>query len=299
MVGSIASSPAVDLSRLPEPTIIEQLDFETRLSAKLAALIALYPEFNALVESDPAMKLLEADSYDELVLARAFNDAARGMLLAFATGAQLDHLAALFGVARLTITPANPATSTAAVMETDTALRQRVQLAPHSFSVAGPELAYVFHARSADPDVADASAVSPSPGQVVVTVLSASGTGIPSAEVLQAVTDRLNDDVRPLTDQVTVRAAEPVDFAIDAELFVFAGPDQNLILQTAQDSLAAYLASVRYLGRDIARSAIFAALQVGNVQRVVLNAPAEDIAITPGQIANPTATSVVIAGTEI
>lgn len=299
MVGSIASSPAVDLSHLPEPTIIEQLDFETRLSAKIAALIALYPAFNALVESDPAMKLLEADSYDELVLARAFNDAARGMLLAFATGAQLDHLAALFGVARLTITPANPATNTAAVMETDTALRQRVQLAPHSFSVAGPELAYVFHARSADPDVADASAVSPSPGQVVVTVLSASGTGIPSAEVLQAVTDRLNDDVRPLTDQVTVRAAEPVDFAIDAELFVFAGPDQNLILQTAQDSLAAYLSSVRYLGRDIARSAIFAALQVGNVQRVVLNAPAEDIAITPGQIANPTATSVVIAGTEI
>jgi phage-related baseplate assembly protein len=45
-------------------------------------------------------------------------------------------------------------------MEADEDLRQRIVLAPESFSVAGPELAYVFHARSAHPDVLDASATS-------------------------------------------------------------------------------------------------------------------------------------------
>lgn len=298
-ISSIASSPAIDLSRLPEPEIIDQPTFEARLAGKLAQLLALHPEFSALVESDPAMKLLEADSYDELVLAQAFSDAARGLLLAFATGARLDHLAALFAVERMEITPANAETGAAAVLESDTALRQRVQLAPHAFSVAGPELAYVFHARSAHADVADATATSPTPGQVVVTVLSASGSGVPGAPVLDAVRNRLDGDVRPLTDEVIVQPAALVDVAITAQLYVFAGPDQALILSTAQASLAAYLAGARRLGRDIARSAVIAALHVGNVQRVVLTSPPVDVVITPAQVANITATTVTVAGTEI
>ena len=297
MVGSIASSPAVDLSVLPAPTLVAQPSFETRLAAKLASLIAQYPAFSALLESDPAMKLLEADSYDEMVLAQACNDAARGMLLAFAKGDNLDQLAALYDVARLTITEATE--TEAAVMESDSAFRQRIQLAPHAFSVAGPELAYVFHARSAHGDVADATAVSPTPGEVVVTVLSTSGDGVPSTEVLDAVDTVLQGDVRPLTDHVTVQAAEPVDFPIEAQLYVFAGPDQALILQTAQDALDAHLAEVRKLDRDIARSALIAALHVGNVQRVDLIQPPADIPISSSQVGNPTSVTVTIAGTEL
>lgn len=295
MVGSIASSSAIDLSQLPPPVILPQPDFEARLAGKLATLLSIHPEFTALVESDPAFKLLEADSYDEMVLAQAMNDAARGMLLAFARGAQLDHLAALFGVTRLIVTPADPVTGTPAVLESDTALRQRVQLAPHSFSVAGPELAYVFHARSAHGDVADATAVSPEPGEVLVTVMSASGNGVPSGAVLQAVRDRLDDDVRPLTDHVTVAPAALVNFAIAANLTVFAGPDPELIRDTALDSLTVYLANAHRLGRMIPRSAITAALHVGNVERVDLIAPAADIEPTPGQVAHPTAIVINVA----
>lgn len=299
MVGSIASSPAIDLSALPAPQVIAQPSFETRLAGKLAQLLALAPEFTALVESDPAMKLLQADTYDEVVLAQAMNDAARGLLLAFAAGAQLDHLAALFAVTRLTVTPADPETGAPAVLESDTALRQRVQLAPHAFSVAGPELAYVFHARSADPDVADATAISPTPGEVLVTVLATSGTGVPSAPVLDAVRAVLDGPVRPLTDHVTVQAAQLVDFDIEAQLHVFAGPDQGLILSTANAALAAYLASARRLGRDIPRSALIAALHVGNVQRVELLAPLADVVITAQQAANPVSITVTVAGTEL
>lgn len=284
MVGSIASSPAIDLSGLPAPLIIDQPDFEARLAGKLASAIAAFPAFADLVESDPALRLLQADSYDELVLAQAFNDAARGMLIAFATGPRLDHLAALFGVTRL-------------ADETDTALRQRLQLAPHSFSVAGPELAYVFHARSADPDVADATATSPTPGQVVVTVLSASGNGVPPNAVLGAVRAVVAGPVRPLTDEVIVQAATLVPFGIVARLWVFAGPDQGLILQTALNSLNAHIAASRKLGRAVSRTSIIAALHVANVQRVELDAPAADIAISAAQIASVTDIDVTVAGT--
>ncbi|WP_062347144.1 baseplate J/gp47 family protein [Novosphingobium sp. CCH12-A3] len=286
MVGSIASSPAIDLSGLPAPDVIEQPSFETRLAAKLASAIAQYPAFVDLVESDPAMKLLQADSYDEMILAQAFADAARGLLLAYATGPRLDHLAALFAVDRLD-------------GETDTALRQRVQLAPHSFSVAGPELAYVYWARSADPDVADATAVSPTPGQVVVTVLSASGDGVPASGVLDAVTELLTGPVRPLTDEVIVQPATLVEFGIVARLWVFAGPDQGLILQTSIDSLNAHLAASRKLGRDVTRSSLIAALHVANVQRVDLDGPVDDIVIGTSEIASVTDIDVTIAGTVI
>lgn len=332
MVGSIASSPAIDLSSLPAPVLVDQPDYETRLAAKLARLITQMPSFSALVESDPAMLLLEADSYDELVLAQAVNDACLQLLLAYATGANLDQIGANMDCPRLVVTPATDTTD--AVMETDTVYRQRIQLAPHQFSVAGPELAYVFHARSAHADVADATAVSPKPaditalvlsilaahdgdaalvadmttaldeadwpGDVTVTVLSSTGTGVPSAEVLAAVDTVLQGDVRPLTDNVTVQAPELVDYAIKARIYPFAGPDQDLILETAKDQLDAYLATARKLGRDVSRSAHIAALFVGStVQRVELDSPAGDIAVSTSQLGNPVSIDVTIGGTEL
>lgn len=331
MVGSIASSPSVDLSALPAPTLVAQPDFETRLAAKVARLTGLYPAFTALVESDPAYKLLLADSYDELNLAQAFNEVAKARLLAFAEGSDLDQLGAMVDCPRLVVTPATATAPT--VMEGDPAYKRRIQLAPHQFSVAGPEQAYIYHALSASGAVADATATSPAPadiralvlqvlaangasagltaamtaaldaadwpGDVRVTVLSSAPGGVADAGLLATVDAALLGDVRPLTDRVIVQPAQRVDFTIVAELYVFAGPDQTLILDTARASLDAHLTSVRKLGRDIARSAIMAALHVGNVQRVNLISPANDIAISDAQIGNPTSVMVTLGGTEL
>lgn len=297
-ISSIATSPAIDLSRLPPPSVVPQTDFETRYEAKRAQLLALFPPFSALVESDPAIKLLQADSYDEQVLAAAFNDAARQMLIAFAYGANLDHLAALYAVERLEITPANPVTGAAAALESDDELRRRVLLAPHSFSVAGPERAYVYHAVSASGDVLDASATSPEPGQVVVAVLSRTGDGTAPPETLAAVEAvLLNDQVRPLTDWVIVQSADIQPFNILAQLWLYAGPDPDLILATALSSLNTFLATARRLGRDIPRSAIIAALHVAGVQRVELAQPAADQVFTMLQAGHCVDIDVTIGGT--
>lgn len=285
MVDSIATSPAIDLSALPPPQLIDQPDFETRFAAKLARLLELIPIFSALVESDPAFKLLQSDSYDEMILVQAFVDGMHQNLLAYATGANLDNLSAFYGLTRQVITPANPLTGAAAIMESDAELRERTLLAPHGFSVAGPERAYVSFARNAHPDVLDASATSPAPTEVVVSVLSRTGNGIAPAPTLAAVVAALDDDVRPMTDLVTVQSADIVEFDITANLYRYAGPDSALLMTAARDSLDAYLASARRLGRDVPRSAIIAALHVGGIQRVELLSPVADLVMTPLQAA--------------
>jgi phage-related baseplate assembly protein len=60
----MASSPssAVDLSRLPAPQIVEQLSYETIFTGMVADLRAR-GDFDAVVESDPAIKVLEVAAY--------------------------------------------------------------------------------------------------------------------------------------------------------------------------------------------------------------------------------------------
>jgi phage-related baseplate assembly protein len=212
---------AIDLSQLQAPAVVEPLDFETIFAAMLADLQARDATFSALVESDPAYKILEVCAYRELLIRQRVNDASRAVMLAYATGTDLDQIGAIFGVARLVITPADPDAipPVAAVMESDADFRRRIQLSLEGFSTAGPEGAYVFHALAADGDVLDVSATSPDPGEVLISVLSRTGDGAADSGLIAAVETALNaENVRPLTDLVTVQSATIVDFEIEATL---------------------------------------------------------------------------------
>ncbi len=288
---------AVDLSRLPAPTIVETLDFDTIYGQMLAQFVALVPGFDATVESDPAVKLLQVASYREMLLRARVNDAARAVMPAYAIGADLDNLAALMGVARLVITPANVQTGAAEVLESDEDFRRRLVLAPEGYSVAGPEGAYIFHSLSASSDVLDASATSPATGEVRITILARAGTGVASAALLATVLAYVSAKTRrPLTDYVTIQSAEVVQYAVEASIRTFAGPDGSIVIAEARARLAAYIAISHRLGRDITRSGIFAALHVEGVQNVVLITPAADVILDRTQAGWCTATTVDHAG---
>ena len=275
----------IDLSQLPPPNVVEALDYESILAQRKAALVARYPADKQTdvaavlaLESEPLTKFLEESAYRELLLRQRINEAARAVMLAYAQGADLEHIAALFGVFRLVIKPADPIAGTPAMMESDADLRQRVQLAPQSFSVAGPEGAYRSHARDADGRVLDASATSPTPGEVCVTVLSREGDGTAPADLLAKVEAALrSDDVRPLTDFVTVQSAAILPYDVVAVLHLFPGPDSSVVVAEARRRLAIYVAACHRLGRVVARSGLDAALHVAGVERVDLQYPADDI----------------------
>lgn len=281
-----ATSTTLDLSRLTPPVFVEQLTYEAILAQMIADVQARLPSFDATVDSDPAVKVLQVAAYREMLIRQAFQDGAMQNLVAYARGTALDHLGALVGTARLVITPANPATGRDAVMESDDAFRQRVVLAPESFSSAGPELAYVAHAKSASGDVLDASATSPSPGKVVVSILSRIDDGTASATLLAAVDAIVNDKaIRPLGDDVSTVSAGIIRFMITASLITFAGPDVSVVLSASRAALDAFLADNRKLGRTITRSGIVAALTVAGVHRVDLAAPLADVTCDETQAA--------------
>ena len=291
----------IDLSSLPAPVVVEQLSFETIFAAMLADLQARDPEFSALVESDPAYKILEVAAYREVIIRQRINDAARATMLAYALGSDLDHIGALFGVTRLVITEANLSTipPVPAVMESDTDFRRRITLSLEGFSTAGPEGAYIFHALAADGDVLDASATSPNPGEVVVSVLSRTGDGTAGAPLLAAVEAALNaETVRPLTDLVTVQSATIVDYEVEAEIYTYPGPDSSEVMAAANAALDAYIENVHRIGRDVTLSGIYAALHQPGVQRVNLISPSANITLGSDEASHCTGTTITHEGTD-
>lgn len=297
--------PTIDLSQLPSPQIIEPLDFETILVDVKAVMLAAFPADQQAsvaaalsLESEPLNVIAQAIAYRELLLRQRINEGAAACMLSHAEGADLDNLAANLDTKRLTITPETDTSN--AVMESDEALRLRAQSAFEGMSVAGPSAAYEYYARSASGKVADARATSPAPAEVVLAILSTDGDGTASPELLAAVTAAVNDEeVRPLGDRVTVRSADIIDYLIDAELFLYPGPESEPIINAAMASLRAFLSNNnKKIGRDVARSAISASLHVQGVQRVVLRSPAADLQISDTQAARNIGYSVEKGGTD-
>ncbi|MEQ9942385.1 baseplate assembly protein [Pectobacterium aroidearum] len=283
----------IDLSQLPAPAVVEELDYEAIYTERKAMLLSLYPEDQRAavartltLESDPLVKLLQENAYRELIWRQRVNEAARAVMVAFAQGDDLDQLGANFSVSRLVITPADDSTlpPTPALMESDSDFRLRIQQSFEGLSVAGSVGAYQYHGRSADGRVADVSVISPSPASVTVSVLSHEGDGSASPELVAIVAAALNgEDVRPVADRVTVQSAVIVPYEIDATLYLYPGPEKEPVRAAAKQKLKTYISAQHRLGRDIRRSAIYAALHVEGVQRVELTTPAADIVLTDAQ----------------
>lgn len=298
----------IDLSQLPAPDVVEALDYETLLAERKATLISLYPTDQQEViartltlESEPIVKLLQENAYRELILRQRINEAAKAVMVAYALDGDLDQLGANNGVTRLTITPADNTAMppTAAVMESNDDFRLRIASAFEGLSVAGPTGAYEYHARSADGRVADASAISPSPAVVTVTVLAREGNGVAGDDLLAVVNAALNDeDVRPVADRVSVQSAKIVNYEIVAELYLYPGPEAEPIRAASEAKLAAFVSAQKRLGRDIRLSALYAAMHVEGVQRVNLIKPSVDVVLDKTQAAYCTGYTLTVGGSD-
>lgn len=292
----------IDLAALPDPEVVELLDFEQILAERKTYAISLWPadeqaEIAARLslESDPLAKLVQENAYRELLWRQRVNEAALATMLAKAKGADLEQIAANYNVYRLVITPA---TDTAdAIMESDDALRERTQMAFEGLSTAGPRNSYIFHARSASGLVGDATAESPSPAVVVVTIQALQGNGSASQALLDIATAYLSDDDRrPVADRLTVQSATVIPYSVTAVLHLSTtGPEAEPIRLAAEAQLDALVNARRRLGVEVSASAIYAALHVEGVRKVELVGWA-DINPTPAQAAYCTATTVTVAG---
>lgn len=303
------SSPAVDIERLPPPRVVEPLDYEAILAALKADLIARAPDLEPALslESEPLTKLLEVAAWREMLLRQRINDAARATMLAYATGSDLDHLAARYDLARLP-------------SEDDERFRRRVLIAYHGLSAAGSPQSWMLRALSVSVDVRQVDVWASQPGRVKVAILArveadadsltaeqeAVGLRLfgthPQASasppkrwrvataadpiVAQVEAALLAEDVRPLTVDVDVTAATVIAVPVVAHLIHQRGPDSATIIAAARKKLVEAAERVAFRV-DLTRALIIATLMVDGVRDVELSAPSSNVPAGPGEIAVP------------
>ncbi|GHU78846.1 hypothetical protein AGMMS49992_30160 [Clostridia bacterium] len=175
--------------------------------------------------------------------------------------------------------------------------RLRVRNAPESFSVAGPDGAYEFWAKTAHASIIDVGVWSPVPGEVNVVPL-VTGGNLPSTEVVDAVYDILNDrTVRPLTDFVHVVEPEVVPYEIKAEYWLNQeDASRATAIQTAiNEAVEGFRMWERTkLGRNIIPSELVARIKNAGAARVSPDFPY--VKLTKGQIAQETSVQVIYGG---
>ncbi len=264
---------AIDISVLPNPEVIETVDYEAIVKLMRDDLVARFPAIVGVVdlESEPARKLLEVFGYREIVLRARINDAARANLLAFAMGSDLDHLAAFYDVVRM-------------AGETDARLRQRVVLAIRGRSTGGTAPRYRYVALSSDIRVADAVVWREGTSPLVrCAIYATDNNGVPDAALLQTVREHLTaPDVRMVNDTILVTAAVQKVQNITARIKLLPTTSDSVIVDIENVLRADWLAE-RGLGFDLTRSWIVSKLMLTGVYSAEVVTPAADVIAQPSE----------------
>lgn len=276
----------VDFSRLPAPKVIEEIDYEALVKLYQGRVTDKIPALKRAVtmEQSPTNVILQTEAYGEMMVRARVNQAARALMLPFATGSDLDVLAAFYDEGR----PAVVATPRGTVDQypddylDDASFRRIVQLAPEAYSTAGSQGAYIYHALKADPvTIRDASAVRANDrGGVRVAIMSKGDSPEATAAQIEAVRARLyNKNIRPLTDVPSVVKAKISYVEIEAILTLYPGPDQAVVLADVSTALTKLRSRLAMLGRDLTMSQLMAALNQEGVQRVRIVSPTGDAVV--------------------
>lgn len=173
-------------------------------------------------------------------------------------------------------------TSGGADVEDDDTLRTRIQLAPESFSVAGPSGAYEYWALTAHQDIADVAVIGPEdePGNVYVYPLMSDGE-LPTEEILNLVDETLNDEkVRPLSDHVFVVSPEQVTYNIALTYYIErdSATSASSIQAAVETAVEEYeLWQKAKLGRDINPSELIRRVMEAGALRVEVTSPVHTV----------------------
>lgn len=286
----------IDLNNLPVPKVVQELSYETLLAQRKAKFLSLQEnddmrqhwQARLQLESEPVVKLLEENTYLELLLRTHINESAKAVMLAYATGSDLDQLGALFGIKRLIIQAedlnAHPPIPTQ--YEDDERFRTRIQMSLEGLTTAGSRASYEFHALSTSAKIKDVDVTSPTAGTVKVAILSTEGQGTADSDLINAVKKQLNaEHIRPLTDTVLVESAVILPYEIRATLTLYPTVLESVVMANVNQAITHYTNKQHLLGIDITLSGIYSALHQEGVQNVKLTQPLADLIVQPHQAA--------------
>ena len=160
---------------------------------------------------------------------------------------------------------------------TDEEFYELLRLSMDGYSCAGARGGYVYFAKQVSTEIADVVAASPTPGVVKLYVLMDDGT-IATKEMKDKVLAACSaDDVRPLTDFVSVEDPEKVTYNVDLTYYIQSGgPVSGSELETAVAEKVREFTQWQSakLGRDINPSRLISMLMETGIKRVAVREPA-------------------------
>ncbi len=160
---------------------------------------------------------------------------------------------------------------------TDEEFYELLRLSMDGFSCAGSRGGYVFFAKQVSTEIADVIAASPAPGTVKLYVLMDGGTPAGPEMKEKVLAACSADDVRPMTDLVSVEDPECVDYRVRFTYYAekrsaISARDLDSAVRRKTDEYAAWQCA--RMGRDINPSRLVSMLMETGIKRVELTEPA-------------------------
>ena len=247
---------AIDLSRLSPPDVIRRPDWEADIAFLVADLSERLPEWRGVFQGDSFRKICLSWAYRLTLKDEQHNNDARQMLLAYATGGNLEHLAASYHrVQRLD-------------HELDDALRARSQIAPEARAIYGVvEGGYVFRCLTEFGDeLRDVKAIHRGDGRVELRLLGkGAGGAVPGDLLLRVYRHFSGEDGSASTDVLSVLPAIVETVPVSIRITIPRGPDANVLLEAISKQLQSYAEALFHLDVGLYTDALLSAARVPSV----------------------------------
>lgn len=183
--------------------------------------------------------------------------------------------------------------------EDDEPYADRIRQSNAQYSTAGPEDAYIYHAKSVSSEIVDVAVYSPSASVVTVVPLLENGA-LPSEAIITALEEKLNGrTIRPLTDMIRIESPEIVRYDIQLDFYI---PRSKASVETtikAQINAAIedYITWQKSkLGRGIDASELVTRVKAAGGVRVTASSPSQFIVLSKTQVAHSNAVSANYGG---
>ncbi|MFX3672868.1 MAG: baseplate J/gp47 family protein [Paenisporosarcina sp.] len=184
-------------------------------------------------------------------------------------------------------------------IESDDDYRESIYLAPASFSVAGPDAAYIYHTKTYSPLIDDVRVSVPSGGVIDIRVLLNEGE-LPSVTFLEGLNNHFNKSIRPLTDLVQTGAPLIVPYDIEATYYISSEQlgDITSVQEKINSALEEFISWQKSkIGRDVNPSELVFKLREAGAKRVVIVSPSHAV-INDTEVANANVVTLNYGGIE-
>jgi phage-related baseplate assembly protein len=280
-------TPYIDFSRMPPPTVIEEVDFEALLAVYKQQILNKNPALERALslEQSPTNHILGAQAYGETILRKRINAAVRALLAIYSRSSDLDSLVARQGIQRLVLETDGDGVPTR--YETDAALRRRYFLSFDRAS-AGSADRYLFEVFTAAPLLHDAAVlgygVHGRRGDVDIIIIGENGLAVTNAQ-LAAVSAAVNStSVKPEATSVSVLPAERKIYDVELVVEIARGPDPVLIKAEVEARLNELTRGRMQIGGEVPAEAISGAAYGPGVILVRRQSPATDVVASAYEI---------------